>query len=84
MNGKTTVGKPADVSTGLIRGPAGTSVMLTFRKHGTGPPRTVTVERKRLDVPLVRSRIVNRNGKKLAVIRLFQFARARTRRSRTR
>jgi carboxyl-terminal processing protease len=49
--------------------------MLTVRRHGTGPPRTVTVARKRLDVPLVRSRIVNRNAKKLAVIRLFQFAR---------
>jgi carboxyl-terminal processing protease len=79
VNGKTTVGKSADVSTGLIRGPAGTKVTLTVRPHGTGPPRTVTVERKRLDVPLVRSRIVNRSGRELAVIRLFQFSRgART------
>jgi carboxyl-terminal processing protease len=75
VNGKTTLAKPADVSTGLIRGPAGTKVMLTVRPHGTGPPRTVTVERKRLDVPLVRSRVVNRSGRKLAVIRLFQFSR---------
>lgn len=75
VNGKTTVGKSADVSTGMIRGPAGTSVMLTFRKHGDGPERTAKVERKRLDVPLVRSRVVDRKGRKLAVIRLGQFAR---------
>src|SRR3954470_21650847 len=39
VNGKTTLGKPADVSTGLIRGPAGTSVTLAVRHAGTAPPR---------------------------------------------
>jgi carboxyl-terminal processing protease len=75
VNGTTTIGKPADVSTGRIRGPAGTSVTLTFRKHGTGPPRTVKVPRKRIDVPLVQSRIVTRADRKVAVVRLFQFSR---------
>src|SRR5439155_14066719 len=75
VNGKTTVGKPADVSTGLIRGPAGTSVTLAVRRKGTAPPRSVTVQRKQIDGPLVQGRIVQQNGKKLAVIRLFQFSR---------
>jgi carboxyl-terminal processing protease len=75
VNGTTTIGKPADVSTGRIRGPAGTSVVLTFRKHGTGPPRTVRVPRKKINLPLVQSRIVSRHGRKLAVVRLFQFSR---------
>jgi carboxyl-terminal processing protease len=75
VNGRTTVGKSADVSTGLIRGPAGTSVTLSIRKGGTEPPKPVKVERKRIDVPLVQSRVVDRSGKKLAVIRLFQFSR---------
>jgi carboxyl-terminal processing protease len=74
VNGKTTVGKPADVSTGLIRGPAGTSVTLAVRHSGTAPPHTVKVDRRRIDVPLVQSRIVQQNGKKVAVIRLFQFS----------
>jgi carboxyl-terminal processing protease len=74
VNGKTTLGKPADVSTGLIRGPAGTSVTLGVKHHGTAPMRSVRVERKKIDVPLVQSRIVKRGGKKLAVIRLFQFS----------
>jgi carboxyl-terminal processing protease len=75
VNGKTTIGKPADVSTGLIRGPAGTSVTLAIRHTGSAPPRSVKVERKKIDVPLVQSRIVQRGGKKFAVIRLFQFSR---------
>jgi carboxyl-terminal processing protease len=75
VNGKTTVGRPADVSTGLIRGPAGTSVTLGVRRHGTAPMKSIKVERKKIDVPLVQSRIVQRAGKKLAVIRLFQFSR---------
>ena len=75
VNGKTTVGVPADVSTGRIRGRAGTSVKLGLRKHGKGDSRTLTVPRKRLDVPLVASKVVARKGHKLAVIRLAQFAR---------
>src|SRR3954463_7483500 len=70
VNGQTTIGKPADVSTGLIRGPAGTSVTLSVRSGGTGPPHPVKVQRRRIDVPLVQTRIVQRNGKKFAVIRL--------------
>ena len=75
VNGKSIVGQPADVSTGRIRGPAGTTVTLTFKKHGTGPPRTVKVPRKKIDLPLVQSRTVTRDGRKLALIRLFQFSR---------
>jgi carboxyl-terminal processing protease len=75
VNGKTTLGRPADVSTGLIRGPAGTTVTLGIRHHGSAPMRSVKVERKRIDVPLVQSRVVRRGGRKIAVIRLFQFSR---------
>jgi carboxyl-terminal processing protease len=75
VNGKSTVGVPADVSTGRIRGPAGTSVKLSVRKGGVGAARVLTVPRKRLDVPLVQSKVLDRKGHKLAVIRLAQFAR---------
>jgi carboxyl-terminal processing protease len=75
VNGKTTVGVPADVSTGRIRGRAGTTVKLDLRKEGKGDPHTLTVPRKRLDVPLVASKVVSRKGHKLAEIRLAQFAR---------
>jgi len=74
VNGKSIVGKSADVSTGQIRGPEGTSVQLTYKHHGTDPPKTVKVERRKIDLPLVRSKIVTKQGDKLAVVRLFQFS----------
>jgi carboxyl-terminal processing protease len=74
VNGRSILGQPADVSTGKIRGPAGTSVTLTFKKGGTGAPITKKVPRKKLDLPLVTSKVVDMGGKKLAVIRLAQFS----------
>ena len=74
VNGKSILGKPADVSTGMIRGPAGTSVTLTWKKGGKGAAITKKVPRKKLDLPLVTSKVVTRHGKKLAVIRLAQFS----------
>jgi carboxyl-terminal processing protease len=74
VDGKTTIGQPADLSTGRIRGPAGTFVTLTVRPKGTGAPRTVKVERKKINLPLVSSRVVSRKGKKVVVVRLVQFS----------
>jgi carboxyl-terminal processing protease len=78
VNGQSILGKPADVSTGMIRGPAGTTVTLTFKKLGKGAPVTKKVARKKLDLPLVTSKVVDRNGHKLAVIRLAQFSNGAT------
>jgi carboxyl-terminal processing protease len=74
VDGKTTIAQPADTSTGRIRGPAGTSVTLTVRKGGTGPPRSVKLPRKRISLPLVRSRVVTSKGKKVVVVTLFEFS----------
>jgi carboxyl-terminal processing protease len=74
VNGKSILGEPADVSTGKIRGPAGTSVTLTWKKEGKGEPITKKVERKKLDLPLVTSKVVDRKGTKLGVVRLAQFS----------
>jgi carboxyl-terminal processing protease len=73
VNRKSIVGESADVATAKIRGPAGTKVTLTIRS-GKDKPRTVTLERRKLDVPLVEGRIVTRGGVKLAHVRLAEFA----------
>jgi carboxyl-terminal processing protease len=71
VNGKSVAGKPAEVSTAKIRGPAGTKVTLTYRR---GKQRkTVTLERRKLDVPLIEGRVVERGGTKIAVVRLIEF-----------
>jgi carboxyl-terminal processing protease len=74
VNGKSILGEPADVSTGKIRGPAGTSVTLTWKHQGEGDPQTKKVDRKKLDLPLVTSKVVTKNGHKLGVVRLAQFS----------
>jgi carboxyl-terminal processing protease len=74
VDGRTTVGQPADASTGRIRGPAGTSVTLSVRKGGTARARSIRLPRRKIDLPLVRSRTVAVKGRKLVVVRLFQFS----------
>lgn len=73
VNGKSVVGQKSELATAKIRGRAGTKVELTFRS-GKAPPKTVTVERRKLDVPLVSGKVVTRGGRKLAVVRLSEFS----------
>jgi carboxyl-terminal processing protease len=73
VNGRSLEGVDSRVATGRIKGPAGTSVRLAVvsaRKR----PRTVRVERARIDVPLVESSLRERRGKKLGVVRLVSFS----------
>jgi carboxyl-terminal processing protease len=73
VDGESIVGEKAEAATEKIRGPAGTEVELTFKPGGDGDPKTETLERKKLDIPLVRGRIVERGGAKLAHVRLSEF-----------
>jgi carboxyl-terminal processing protease len=71
VNGKPIAGQSADVTTAKIRGPAGTKVTLTFKSGSK--TRTVSVERRQIDLPLVAGRIVKRGGMKIAHVRLAAF-----------
>jgi carboxyl-terminal processing protease len=71
VNGQSIVGQKADVATAKIRGPAGTKVTLALKSGGK--TRTVTVERKQIDVPLVAGKVLTRAGKKMSVVRLAAF-----------
>ncbi|HEX8857367.1 MAG TPA: S41 family peptidase, partial [Thermoleophilaceae bacterium] len=73
-NGNSLAGESTDTATSKIKGPAGTSVTLTIVKGGKGPTRTLTVKRKKLDIPLVEGKLVTRNGAKLGVDQLTQFS----------
>ena len=78
VNGKPIAGQPADVSTAKIRGKAGTSVTLAYESPGRKGSRTVKVDRRQIDLPLVQSRMLTRGGKKLAVVRLAEFSNGAT------
>ena len=64
----------SDVATGRIKGPAGTSVELEVFTPGEDDPRTVEVDRERIEVPVTTAKVVERDGKKLGVVELLGFS----------
>ena len=73
VNGRSIAGVSTSVATGRIKGPAGTEVELEVFSPGADRTRTVTVERKRIEVPVTRSRVVERDGRKIGVVELRSF-----------
>lgn len=65
-------GKPEEASTALIKGPAGTKVRLTVRRGDREFTRTV--ERARITVPAVASKVVDTPAGKVGVIGLASFS----------
>lgn len=72
VDGESIAGEEAEVSTAKIRGEAGTEVTLTVKSPGD-EPRREKLERRKLEIPLVAGKIVERGGAKLAHIRLAGF-----------
>jgi len=74
VNGHSIAGVNSEIATNRIKGPAGTTVELRVLTPGEDRDRTVKVERERIDVPVARGRIVERDGHKLGVAELFAFS----------
>jgi carboxyl-terminal processing protease len=74
VNGRSIAGVNSEVATGRIKGPSGTSVRLEVFTPGDARPRTVRVERARIEVPVASSRIVRRHGHKVGVVELVSFS----------
>jgi carboxyl-terminal processing protease len=74
VNGRTIAGVNSEVATSRIKGPAGTSVTLRVFTPGQDRDRTVRVKRERIEVPVARGRIVERDGRKVAVVELLSFS----------
>ncbi|MDQ3936325.1 MAG: S41 family peptidase [Actinomycetota bacterium] len=73
VNGKSIAGVPSDVATGRIKGRAGTKVKLSVLPEGAKRPRQIEVERAKIDIPVARGELVERNGVKVAHVRLASF-----------
>ena len=56
-----------------IRGPRGTRVVLTIQRPGRPEPFDVTLIRERIEIPTVEGRIIERDGLRIAYVRLFHF-----------
>jgi carboxyl-terminal processing protease len=72
VDGRSIAGRSTDEATTLIKGRAGTRVALTV-VTGTEPPRTVRLERARVDVPVVESEMRRTGGTKVAHVALSSF-----------
>jgi carboxyl-terminal processing protease len=73
VDGRSIAGVSSDVATARIRGPAGTSVQLRVFTPGDDLPRTVKLERERIEAPVARGRVVERGGERIAVVELYGF-----------
>jgi carboxyl-terminal processing protease len=74
VDGRSIAGVNSEVATGRIKGPSGTSVSLQVFTPGEEGPRTVSVERARIEVPVASSRIVKRDGHRIGVVELISFS----------
>jgi carboxyl-terminal processing protease len=74
VNGHSIAGVNSEVATERIKGPSGTTVKLEVFTPGDDAPRSETVERARIEVPVATGRIVKRDGRKLGVVELLSFS----------
>jgi carboxyl-terminal processing protease len=74
VNGRSLAGVNSEVATSRIKGPAGTTVELRVFTPGADSDRTVNVKRERIEVPVARGRIVERDGHKVAAVELLSFS----------
>jgi len=72
VNGKSIAGNGINLSTDKIKGPPGTFVNLTVKR--SNKTLHFHVKRAKITVPEVRSKLVNRNGHKWAVVSLGSFS----------
>jgi carboxyl-terminal processing protease len=72
VNGTPLKGRSQEQSVALIKGRSGTDV--TLRIVHDGKARDVDLVRQTIEVPVVASRLVTHDGRKLAVIALAQFS----------
>src|SRR5262245_17026725 len=74
VNGRSIAGLDSNVATARIKGKSGTSVRLEVVTPPDDSRRTVRVKRERIEVPVASGRIVERDGRKLAVVELASFS----------
>jgi carboxyl-terminal processing protease len=74
VDGRSIAGLNSSLATGRIKGPAGTTVRLELFTPGAEDTRSVRVKREKIEIPAVRGRLVERDGRKLGVVRLRGFS----------
>jgi carboxyl-terminal processing protease len=71
VDGRSLRGRNVNEATALIKGPAGTEVRLTVRADGER--RELSLQRRRVEVPVVDAEMVRREGRPVAHVKLEAF-----------
>jgi carboxyl-terminal processing protease len=74
VNGRSIAGVNSQVATGRIKGEAGTSVTLRVFTPGQERDRAVRVKRERIEIPVARGRMIERDGHKVGAVELLSFS----------
>lgn len=74
VDGKSIAGLDSNVATARIKGPEGTEVTLGVRNPKRGEARQVRLTRAQISLPVVSSKMVKANGKKLGYAHLATFS----------
>jgi carboxyl-terminal processing protease len=74
VNGRSIAGVTSEVATARIKGPPGTGVRLEVVTPSNGKRRELRVTRRRIEVPVAEGRLVERDGRQVAVVELLSFS----------
>jgi carboxyl-terminal processing protease len=74
VNGQSITGAASQTATDKIKGPPGTSVALTVSSPGDSTPRTLSVKRARIQLPVAQGHMVTSNGAKVGDVELSTFS----------
>jgi carboxyl-terminal processing protease len=74
VNGRSLAGVNSEVATSRIKGPPGSAVRLEVVTPSSGNRRTLRLTRRRIEVPVAEGKLVERNGRQVAVVKLLSFS----------
>jgi carboxyl-terminal processing protease len=77
VDGRPTADEAIETSVSRIKGEAGSEVELEVRRTGASEPETLTVERRRIEIPQTETRMLRaggREGEKVGYVQLYEFA----------
>lgn len=74
VDGKSILGEASDLVVAQIKGPEGSEVTLEVRKSGKGRPKSFTLTREEIRVPITAGLVREVDGQKLGYVRLSTFS----------
>ena len=74
VEGEPIAGQDSEIVTAKIKGPEGSEVTIGVSSPGSPKPRSVTLTRREIEIPITTSRVRTVNGRKLGYVQLVTFS----------